>query len=171
MAQPLDANSVRPVSVFVWRDIVLLRDDGRGIPADYTSILTLGREVANQYPNGFGVLIVVPHNAVPPSDAARAAIHAALVQLRSNIRCMCWLIEGSGFQAAMARAVLTSMRFLSRDPYTRHVSVDLQHALTWMLSQLTSGPARLEEVPTAAQFVRSSIAGTATSGTHRRTLL
>jgi hypothetical protein len=42
-----------------------------------------------------------------------------------------------------------------------------RNSFEWMLSQLANGSARLEEVPTAAQFVRSSLAATRTSGTRQ----
>lgn len=136
----------------------MLIDDGRGRASDYADLPSIARAVQAQYPNGFGVLIVIPPDAVPPSDEVRSTINHTLVEVEQSIRCVCWLIEGAGFQAAMVRAVLTGMRFLTRAAYTRHVSVDLQHALTWMLSQLAAGPQRMTDVPVAAEFVRSALA-------------
>jgi hypothetical protein len=164
MTQPSSATFDRHVAVLVWQDVVLLCDDGRGTDSDYAPLLELGRDVASRFPNGFGVLIVIPPNAVPPSDAARDVINQILLELQQNIRCICWLIEGSGFQAAMARAVLTGMRFVSRTPYTRHVSIELQHAMMWMLKQLEAGTSRLNDVEPAVEFVRASLAGRSVSG-------
>jgi hypothetical protein len=164
-----DAAPERAVSVSGWQDIVLLCDDGRGAASEYQPLLPLGLDVASRYPNGFGVLIVIPAEAVPPSDEARNTINQILLELQQHIRCMCWLIEGSGFQAAMARAVLTGMRFVSRAPYTRHVSVDLRHAVMWMLLQLDQGTgARQDAVETAVESVRSWRGSFRPSGTRLR---
>lgn len=163
MAHRLAKDPSDTVAAFVWRNIVLLCDDGRTSAADYAGLLALGRSVESEFPAGFGVLIVIPPNAVPPSEDVRKAINHTLEELQGSIRCMCWMIEGSGFQAAMVRAVLTGMRLIGRTPYTRHVSVDLTHALAWMMSQLNAGSPRLDLVPEAVAFVRARLEGVRTS--------
>jgi hypothetical protein len=149
---------------FVWRDIVVLCDDGRTRISEYAGLLSTAQEVQRKYPSGFGVLIVVPRNSVPPRDEARRAINDVMARVAEDIRCMCWLIEGSGFEAAMARAVLTGMRFVSHTPYARHVSLDLSHALTWMLSLLAHGKPRLGEVELASTFIAQRLAAIRPSG-------
>lgn len=147
-----------PVIAFVWRDIVVLCDDGRADAAAYAHLPNLAESVRRNFPYGIGVLIVIPRNAVPPTEDARRAINETLASVEQSIRCMCWLVEGSGFQGAMVRAVLTGMRFVSHTTYARHVSMDLEHALTWMCSQLERGSSALGKVELASTYIRERLA-------------
>jgi hypothetical protein len=153
------ANGVALASLttFLWRDILVIRDDGRAQAADYAGLLAIAERVQRAQPSGFGVLVIVPNSAVPPPDAARRAMRTTLYRVEKSIRCMCWLIEGSGFQASMARAVLVSMRLLSHRPYERHISMDLQQALTWMLALLDRGSSRAGELDAAITFVSEQL--------------
>ncbi len=148
----------RPIKVFTWRDIVVLCDDGRSRVEDYSELLPVAQAQLQKYPHGFGVLSIIPGNAVPPPEPVRQAINQTLNHVQSGIRCLCWLIEGSGFQAAMVRAVLAGMRVLSTAPYARHVSTDLEFSLTWILSLLEGGPRRVSDVHDAVRFVRAQLA-------------
>lgn len=157
---PLDSSdqAKRPVTAFVWRDIVVLCDDGRADAGAYAGLREIAESVQRRYPYGVGVLIVVPQNAVPPGEEVRRAINETLASVEKSIRCMCWLVEGSGFQGAMVRAVLTGIRFVSHTSYARHVSMDLEHALTWMCSQLERGSSSLGKVEMAAAYIRERLA-------------
>jgi hypothetical protein len=64
-----------------------------------------------------------------------------------------WCIEGAGFQGAMARAVLTGMRFLTSAPYTRNIATDLQDCFDWLLPQLEGGERRIGEASEAVAYV------------------
>jgi hypothetical protein len=68
---------------------------------------------------------------------------------------VCWLVEGGGFQGAMARAVFTGLRMFGRYPYATHVATELEDALGWMLARLTVGETRLQEASAGAEFIRS----------------
>src|SRR5947209_1528414 len=100
-----------------WRDVFTLIDTGRSAPADYDA---LGHRVvteALQFPGGVGALIIIPPDATPPRDEARAAMNQLMHKLGRSLRCLCWMVEGSGFQGAMVRAVLTGLKTFGRFPY------------------------------------------------------
>src|SRR5262245_57929704 len=124
------------IPVLVWNDILVVIDDGKGRPFDYKLLQKLATERAQKHSAGIGVLTVIPKDATPPSAEARAAMNEAINNVLGSLRCLCYLVEGTGFQGAMVRAVLTGMRFLGQRPYATHVSTDLEDALGWMLGHL-----------------------------------
>lgn len=140
------------VRVIVWCDVLVVCDDGRSVPADYDELFNIVVELTTAYPQGIGLLSIIPEDAVPPSDQVRAAMNHALERTR-NLRGACWCIEGSGFQAAMVRAVLLGLRFLRSAPYPRHTASDLRGSLAWLLPLLGGGPARLRDLDEVVAYV------------------
>ena len=143
------------VKVIVWRDVLVVSDDGRGVPTDYDDLLSIGTELVTSYPHGIGLLNIIPENAVPPSDQCRAAINRALSGAEKTLVGSCWCIEGKGFQGAMVRAVLTGLNFLASTGYPRHVASSIPESLVWLLTHLDPTGGRRDEVEEAAQFIRS----------------
>lgn len=141
--------------VIVWRDVLVISDDGRSAVSDYEELLSIGAELQLTHPNGFGFLSIIPEDAIPPSDQARAAINATLERSQHLLRGVCWCVEGVGFQAAMVRAVLTGMRFIKYAPYARNIATGLEESLTWLLPLLDGGAARLGDVKTAVAYIRN----------------
>jgi hypothetical protein len=140
----------------LWKDIFVVVDKGRAAASDYQGGEKLLLQQAARYPNGIGMLTVVPPDAVPPSADARAAIGLTLKRLGTGLRCASWLVEGSGFQGAMVRAVLLGLKIFGRNAYPTYVSTDLADALVWMVKELKGeGLARSGDVPAAARFIRA----------------
>jgi hypothetical protein len=143
------------VKVVVWRDILVLSDDGRSVVSDYDELFQIGHELHEQYPEGWGMLTVIPANAVPPSEEVRAAINDAIKRLSVTLTAATWVIEGTGFQGAMVRAVLAGLRFFTHATYARHVSSSFEESLQWLLSQLPGGEARLGDYDRALQAINA----------------
>lgn len=120
----------------LWRDIVAIVDDGRNSAPVYEGLEHLASTLKAEHPRGYGVLIIIPKNARPPSDQARRAINGALEAAAGGLKCVCWLVEGKGFQAAMARAVLTGLRLLPRATFSTNVKSELEDAIRWILSYI-----------------------------------
>lgn len=139
-----------------WRDIVAIVDDGRQSATDYEPLARLATKLEEEYPRGYGLLIIIPKNARPPSDHARRAINDVLEAASRGLKCVCWLVEGRGFQAAMARAVLTGLQLFPRSGFATSVQSDLSQALAWILSCIRGSSLNLdEEVASAhAHFLR-----------------
>jgi hypothetical protein len=141
------------LQVVLWRDIFVVIDDGRAPAHDYPPLKRRVTEQASRHAFGIGGLVVVPPNAHPPTPEARDAISTLLADLGDKLRCVCWLVEGGGFQGAMARAVLTGLRLFGRYPYATHLSTQLTDSLKWLLPHLADGSSRLRDVDKAAEFI------------------
>lgn len=126
----------------MWKDIFAVVSNGRLQPEEFELLRGLIVAQAERFPAGIGCLTIVPRDATPPSDASRHALNAALGKVQGSLRCICWLVEGQGFQSAMVQAVLTGLRAAARQwPYATHVCTNLDEALGWILLQLP-GPQR-----------------------------
>jgi hypothetical protein len=150
----------------LWKDVMVLVDDGRADPADYA---TLGDRVAKElerHPQGLGALTLVPVDAKPLPPEVRRAVGELLVRLSGSLRCAAWVVESRGFEGAMVRGVLTGVRLFGRYPYPTHVSTELEEALEWMMPHLAGGATRRSDVPTVARFIRSQRASASPGGPH-----
>lgn len=138
----------------LWRDIVAIVDDGRHSAPAYEALSRLTEALKTEHPRGYGVLIIIPKNARPPSDQARRAINGAIEAAVGGLKCICWLVEGRGFQAAMARAVLTGLRFFPRGSFETNVKSDLPEAVEWILRRIRGPSVELEtEVMNACGYL------------------
>jgi hypothetical protein len=147
------APSGSPYSIVIWRDVFVLVDTGRAPFVAYELMTRRILALASAYPQGIALLIIVPEDATPPSEEARRGIEQAIAQTKEVVRCLCWLVEGKGFQAGMARAVLNGIRLFRRYEYPTNVSVSLQQSLAWLLPHLAGGVGRLADVPIAMHLI------------------
>jgi hypothetical protein len=134
-----------------WHDIFALVDYGQARPTDYVTLCEIVVVEAPKHPRGIGALIIIPSSATPPSDDARVAMNNVLRRLGPALRCLCWLVEGAGFQGAMVRGVLTGVKMFGRLPYETHVSTHIEDAIGWILLRLDDTTSR---IPTVADGVR-----------------
>jgi hypothetical protein len=141
------------VEVIVWKDVLVLSDDGRSVVSDYEELFEIGMELHRRYPQGWGMMTIIPNNAVPPAEPVRAAINQALKRVSDTLVAASWAIEGVGFQGAMARAVLTGLRFFSNATYARHVSSSVDESINWLLPHLPGGERRGAERAEALQYI------------------
>jgi hypothetical protein len=143
----------KPLIYLPWRDVFVVVDSGKA-PADaYPPVCRAILDQGDRFPTGLGCLVIIPENATPPPDAARKAIEDVLDQLSTRLRCVCWVVEGSGFQGAMSRAVITGLRLFGRKAYATHVATSLQQALAWILPHLDGGIERLPQTTLAASAI------------------
>jgi hypothetical protein len=139
--------------IILWEDVFVVIDDGRTSPAEYAVLRDLIVEQAKRFPGGIACLVIIPKDATPPSDEARKALNGALQGVSGALRCICWLVEGTGFQGAMVRAVLTGLSLVARRSYATHVSSNMDDAFTWMLAHLPSPEKRADAVARAREDI------------------
>jgi hypothetical protein len=139
------------LSPLVWHDLVTIVDDGRNSAPAYHELAELTAALRRDYPRGYAVLIIIPRKARPPSDEARRAINTALTAVTGGVKRLCWLVEGKGFQAAMARAVLTGLRMLPGTPFETAVKGELDEALEWLIGGLRDPSVNLAREVAAAR--------------------
>lgn len=124
--------------LIVHGNLFVIIDDGQVSPADYAKIGAIVHRQASAFPGGLGCMVIIPPHARPPREEARSAIKASLDSLAERLRCLCWLVEGTGFGAATVRAALAGLALLVRTPYPTAVHKDFPGALAWLLHHFRS---------------------------------
>jgi hypothetical protein len=149
----MPASAPPEVQVIQWEDIFAVVDTGRADPKEYALIRDLITDQARRFPGGVGCLAIIPQNATPLPEEARTALNAALAELGGSLRCICWLVEGTGFQGAMVRAVLTGLNFVAKRSYATHVSTNMREAIGWILTNLANARNRSGQVVLACDAI------------------
>ena len=136
--------------VMMWRDVVVIVDDGRASAADYDTLRGLESALGSQ--RELGCLTIIPADSKPPSEDARRAVKAHLAELRP--RCFCWCVEGTGLAGATTRAILSGFRLFTLHQYPTQITSSLEDALRWMLPHLQDAAANDAEVHEAVAQIR-----------------
>lgn len=140
------------IQVILWEALFVVIDDGKGTASDYDVLRKMVVEQSSRNPGGLGCLAIITANAKPPSDEVRASLNKTLEVI--PLKCICWQVEGAGFQAAMVRAVLSGLRFFKRQTYPTHISTNLVEAVGWILPHLEAGPGGRERLQLAVTHIR-----------------
>lgn len=89
--------------------------------------------VTSRYPGQASVLCIIEPASEPPSQELREAASQLLTDLGSKIRCIAYVVEGSGFRAAMIRGVLSSVELLRRGKqFPSRYFANVAHASAWL---------------------------------------
>ncbi len=146
-----DTTDMIKTNIIQWRDLFVIIDDG-SLPVDeYARIETIVKMQAQKNAGGLGCLVIIPQGAQPPPLEVRRYLDGMLDRL--PMRCLAYLVEGSGFRAAAARAALVGMRVFSRRSYSTKVASSLDEAITWMLQHLGGNQDRKGDLPTATKAI------------------
>jgi hypothetical protein len=132
-------------------------DDGAAVATDYPILERIVIHEAKRFPNGIAGLIIVPRNARPPREEIRAAIRETLRNVGKHIRSICWYVEGSGFQGASQRAVLSGLVMLLQPPYPAHIASELRGALAWSYAKTGSPPHDLDAIAEQIRALRVTV--------------
>jgi hypothetical protein len=88
--------------------------------------------VTEQYPGEASILCIIEPTSEPPPQALREAASQLLASLAPQLRCVAFVIEGSGFRAAMIRGVLSGIERLLRNPYPTRYFANVGQAAAWI---------------------------------------
>jgi hypothetical protein len=138
-------------NIIQWQDLFVVIDDGNVSVDEYKRIETVLATQAKSNPGGLGCLVIIPQGAQPPPADVRRYLDAMLDRLPMN--CLAYLVEGSGFRAAAARAALVGMRVFQRKSYSTKVAPSLSEAIKWLLQSLGGEEDRKEDVPKAYKAI------------------
>jgi hypothetical protein len=141
-----------PLQFIVWRDVLVMIDDCSTASA-YEGLRSIVVEQSARSSLGLGCLVIVPDSARAPSAGVRDAMNETL--MGASLRCLCWLVEGVGFQGAMVRAVLTGLWFSAHARFPAQFAKTLDGAVRWMLPHLEGGPKRLGQANIVAATIRA----------------
>jgi hypothetical protein len=126
--------------VVIWRDLFVIVDNGHARPSDYMSCAREVNQLAQRYPDGVGLITVLPPLTTPPEPEVRQAIKDAYGVVAKHLRAVCWIVEGTEFRAAAVRAALAGLRLLMRPPFPTMVTSTYQEGVTWVLAKLHTRP-------------------------------
>jgi hypothetical protein len=141
-----------------WQDVFAVIDDGCIPLAQYDVIEAAMRAQAERCGTGIGCLVILPAGATPPADPIKARVTSLLTSLGRDLRCLAYVIEGSGFKAVAVRAALIGMKVFVSAPYPVIVETSMAGALSKMLpylDQARAAAANLNEVVVAIAEARA----------------
>ena len=124
-----------------WQDLFIVVDDGSIPLAQYDAIEAAMKDQARACPSGIGCLVILPPGAKPPPDDVKLRVKNLLNSFGSQLTCLGYLIEGTGFKAVAARAALVGMKIFMTRPYPVYVETSMSAVLQKMLPHLTKGRA------------------------------
>lgn len=82
------------------------------------------------------ILDVTERHIVSFSKAARESTTTLVRDIAPHVRCSAVVFDRGGFAASAIRSLVTTVNFLSRQPFPTHVFADLEGALLWIESKL-----------------------------------
>jgi hypothetical protein len=142
-----------PIKLLFWHDVVVLIENGQASIGHYKMVGDVVLERGTSYAD-LGMLCIIARDAVAPGDDARRALNQAIARVASCLRCICWIVEGDGFQGAMVRAVLTGIRVFGKRSYPMHVTCNMTEGVSWIFQQLDGGPRRSTQVDAAVTQIQ-----------------
>ena len=137
---------MKPGQYIQWQDLFVIVDDGTTELERYTAIEVAMEAHAKQCPQGMSCLVILPPGATPPPDDVKRSVKDVLTRLASSLSGLAYVIEGTGFKAAAARASLVSMKIFASRPYPIFVETSLRVALSKMLPHMPRGKAITKDV-------------------------
>jgi hypothetical protein len=151
-----DINCVVPdqrVPLILAGNVFVVVDDGAAVATDYPILERILVKEARRYPKGIACVCIVPPSARPPREEIRVAIRATLRNVDKSLASVCWFVEGTGFKAAAARAVLSGLVLLINPTYPTHITSDLADALAW--SYASAGSSDEHDIAAVARQLRA----------------
>jgi hypothetical protein len=89
--------------------------------------------VTSRYPGEASILCVIEPTSEPPPQQLRDAATNLLVELGPKLRCVAYVIEGTGFRAAMIRGVLSGIELVRRNKtYPARYFATVGQASAWI---------------------------------------
>jgi len=145
------------VPLILADSVFVVVDDGAAVATDYPILERLVVQEAKRYPSGIAGLIIVPHGARAPREEIRTAIRDSIANVTKHLRSLCWYIEGTGFQAATQRAVLSGLMLLIKPPFPAQITPDLRAALAFSYGKTGSTPHDLDAIAAQIRELRVTV--------------
>lgn len=101
--------------------------------------------VTSRHPGEAALLCIVEPTSEPPPQELRQAASELLSELGPKLRCVAYVIEGTGFRAAMIRGVLSGIELMRRSSYPARYFAHASHAAAWIAVATGSSSLQLTE--------------------------
>ena len=118
-----------------WQNVIMVIDDGRAPAHAYATQDAHLTRLAALFPGNVGSLVVIPPDAVPPTDEARRAINAVMERHAACLKGVVCVVEGGGFQSALVRATLTTMTLTLRKMRGWKVASNVDEGLAFLVTR------------------------------------
>jgi hypothetical protein len=125
-----------------WHDVYVAWVKGSATVANQIESYRHIKKVSELWPRGVATMVVIGPTAGPVSDDVRKEQDKIYRDFGSRMRCMAYVILGTGFQASVARATLMTMNLLTRRPYPTSVHSDVSKGAEWLFSHLVQDTQR-----------------------------
>jgi hypothetical protein len=110
--------------------------------------------MARRYPKGFPTLTwVLPQAGYRMESSARDEASSVTKSFSSSILAQATLIEGSGFQAATVRAIVSGLDLMTRSSCPKKTFSEVAPAVAWCLSHAAEGRGAQRDTTLAAALL------------------
>jgi hypothetical protein len=128
------------VLVNIWRDTLTLESLERS--------QELGRRLDKEYPDGIGVMTVVPYGIPLPDARVRDAAAELMKEADRWVRARAMVLEGDGFWASTARSMYTALKIFTKTPCPQKTFGDSFEACRW-ISECLGAPGQADALASA----------------------
>lgn len=122
-----------------YRNMFLICWTGETKPGAVARLIQPLARLAEQFPEGIGLMQVVGAKTGPPSSEARGALSKLLQAGSDTVVCSSLVVTGVGFRMAAARAFATGLIMLARLRFPHEVYARVAEAATWQVALLPPG--------------------------------
>src|SRR5688572_5603271 len=120
------------LGVMTWRNMVVGVWYEKPTMESVASLAAVYRAMADKYPTGLVVCIIVEDGITLPDQAARKAIADAMKSVEHSVSAMCGTQEATGFLGAAIRSVILGMVLMSRVPYKTGTVATVKQGADWL---------------------------------------
>jgi hypothetical protein len=140
----------------IWVMILHARPTAADMKRARPALRAMSKTHAPKFPT---LTWVLPEAGYSMDEDARKAATEVTKEYVDAIVAQATLIEGTGFQAATVRAIISGLDFMSRSPAAKKVFSDLGESVAWCASRRPSarGAATVAEITAAVAEARASI--------------
>jgi hypothetical protein len=135
-AVSIEHTSDEAIVLMFWHDVYVAWVKGAATVANQVESYRHIKKVSDLWPRGVGSMVVIGPSAGHLTDDARKEQDKIYRDFGSKMRCMAYVILGTGFQASVARATLTTLNLVTRRPYPTSVHSDVNKGAEWLFSHL-----------------------------------
>jgi hypothetical protein len=113
----------------IWGEVILTVWRRRTQLAAVEELQRNLHALGSRFPGGTATISVIEPTAVPPENDVRKALSAVLTIPR--LQCSCLVYEGTGFQAATVRGVVTAITMIKTHPVPHVVHPSVKEGVEW----------------------------------------
>jgi hypothetical protein len=133
-----------------WKNVLLTGWRGDITVAGLEVTRVASHDLHGRYPDGLVVFNVVRTLIPVPDSPVRHKASAVLAETAGHVLCTATVIEGEGFWASAARAVVATITLVSRASHPHKVFATIEESADWAEPYVVDGGPRAAELATAA---------------------